>query len=355
MRISIIQFLTYSGLMSSSVFIPIFAKELNASSFFIGLVIAVFNGLLFTSSLVFGFLSDRFGRRLFLCLGLLFSSILIASHIFINDASSLLLVRAVSGFASGIYPASLVVYGFYSLNGRMGKFVGYGSLGWAFGSIIAGILQSYRFVFLTSSFLFLIAFILAKGEKRHFSQEKIESKALWGVLRRNVRLYISYFLRNLAATSVWAIFPLFLVSLGANKFFVGFAYFLNTFSQFFITQFVERHKNLLLIKTGLFTSSIVFLGYGLCPSYLYILPCQILLAFSYSTLQVGCLQELFLKNKEQSTATGILNSLLGLSSVIGPILGGLLLYYWNFKTLMFSSFIICLFAIMVIPKYCCKL
>lgn len=228
----------------------------------------------------------------------------------------------------------------------MGKFVGYGSLGWAFGSIITGILQSYNVIFLVSSSFFFLAFIIAKGEKRYFS-EKIEVNALLNVLRKNIRLYISYFLRNLSATSIWAIFPLFLITLGANKFFIGFAYFLNTFSQFLITPFVEKYKNLSIIKIGLFASSFVFLGYGLSPSYFYILPIQILLAFSYATLQVGCLKELLLKNKEQSTATGILHSSLGLSSVIGPILSGFILSYWDFKTLMFASSIICVFAMII--------
>lgn len=259
----------------------------------------------------------------------------------------MLLIRAISGFVCGIYPASLAVYGFQNLNGRMGRFVGYGSLGWAFGSIIAGFLQSYKVIFLVSSFFFFLAFIIARGEKRDFSKGKIAMSAFWDVLRRNLRLYISYFLRNLSATSIWAIFPLFLIFLGANKFFVGFAYFLNTFSQFFITGYVERYKNASLIKIGLFASFFVFLGYGLSSSYLYILPIQILLAFSYATLQVGCLQELLLKNKEQGAATGILNSCVSLSSVIGPILSGFILSYWDFKTLMFTSAIICLSAIII--------
>lgn len=349
MRIPIIQFLTYSALMSSSIFIPLLGKELNITPFFIGLVISAFNGFLFTSSLLFGFLSDRFEKRLFLCLGLLLSSIFIASHIFIKDPISLLLIRAISGFVCGIYPASLAVYGFQNLNGRMGKFVGYGSLGWAFGSIIAGAIQSYKIIFLVSSFLFFLGFVIAKGEKGNFSKEKIGIMAFWDVLRRNSRLYISYFLRNLAATSIWAIFPLFLIFLGANKLFVGFAYFLNTFSQFLITPYVEKYKNASLIKIGLFTSSLVFLGYGISSYYFYILPIQILLAFSYATLQVGCLQELLLKNREQGAATGILHSSLSLSSVIGPILSGFILSYWDFKTLMLTSAIICLFAMIIQP------
>jgi len=328
--------------MSSSIFIPLLARELKASFFFIGAVIASFNGLLFISSLFFGFLSDRFEKRLFVCLGLFLSSILIFSHIFIKDCTLLFTIRAISGFIFGIYPAALSVYGFAERDGMMGKFVGYGSLGWAFGSIIAGVIQSYTAIFLVGSLLFFIAFLVACSEKRNFSKEKIEIGALFDVFRRNIRLYISYFLRNLAATSIWAIFPLFLTSLLANKFFIALAYFLNTFSQFLITPWVERYKNILLIKIGLFASCLVFLGYGLSPSYLYILPIQILLAFSYSTLQVGCLQELLLKNREQSSATGILFSLLNLSSVIGPFLAGLILSHWDFKVLMYTSGLICL-------------
>jgi len=347
-RTDFIQFLTYSAVMSSSIFIPILAKELDASPFFIGLVIASFNCLFFLSSIFFGFLSDKFGGRMFVCLGILLSSILIISHIFIKDAGQLFFIRAISGFVCGFYPAALSVYGFHHRDGRMGKFVGYGSLGWAFGSIVSGILQNYNAIFLVSGLFFLIGSIIALGEKRNFSKDLIEIGAFWIVFRRNIRLYISYFLRNLSATSIWAIFPLFLISLGANKFFIGLAYFLNTFSQFLITPFVEKYRNFLLIKTGLLGSSFVFLGYGFSSSYVYIFPIQFLLAFSYSTLQVGCLQELLSKNKEQSTSTGILYGLLNLSSVIGPILAGLILLYYDFKILMYIASTICLFSFFLV-------
>ncbi|MEW6482218.1 MAG: MFS transporter [bacterium] len=347
MRTNIIQFLTYSGLMSSSVFIPLLAKELNASLFFIGLVIATFNGLAFVSFSLFGFLSDRFERRIFLFLGLLFSSIMIFCHIFIKNPSSLLFIRAITGLVWGMYPAALSVYGFYHRNGMMGRFVGYGSLGWAFGSILAGFIQSYKAIFLLSSSLFFMGFLIARGEKRNFSQEKIEGKAFFDVLKRNMGIYLPYFLRSLSAASIWAIFPLFLVSLGASKFWVGIAYFLNTFSQFFITPLVESHRNTILIKTGLLASAFVFLGYGISPSFFYILPIQILLAFSYATLQVGSLQELLSKNREQSTVSGILYSLVCLASVIGPILSGLILSHYDFKILMYLSGIVCLFSLLL--------
>ncbi len=347
MRTNIIQFLTYAALMASSVFIPILAKELNASFFLIGLVIATFNCLLFLSSSFFGFLSDRFGGRRFIYLGLLLSSITIGCHIFIKDVSSLLFIRTISGFVCGIYPAALSIYGFQNGQGKMGKFVGYGSLGWAFGSIIAGIIGNYKIIFMASSLLFFVGFIMAKGEKKNFLQEKVGFVVFFNVIRGNTKIYVPYFLRNLSATSIWAIFPLFLTSIGANKFWIGIAYFLNTFSQFLMTQFLEKHKNSSLIKIGLLASAFVFLGYGLSPSYLYILPIQLLLAFSYSTLQVGCLQELLSKNKERSTATGILYSLVNLASVIGPLLAGFVLSHYDFKILMFIASIVCLFSLLL--------
>jgi len=51
---------------------------------------------------------------------------------------------------------------------------------------------------------------------------------------------------------------------------------------------------------------------------------QVLLGFSWATLYVGCLKVLTETNPETGTAGGLFNSVLSLSSILGPILGGVL-------------------------------
>ncbi|MEW6007830.1 MAG: MFS transporter, partial [bacterium] len=53
------------------------------------------------------------------------------------------------------------------------------------------------------------------------------------------------------------------------------------------------------------------------------------------------------KNREQSTVSGILYSLVCLASVIGPSLGGLILSHYDFKILMYLSGIVCLFSLLL--------
>lgn len=88
------------------------------------------------------------------------------------------------------------------------------------------------------------------------------------------------------------------------------------------------------MNIGLLCTVFTFMGYALFPRLPVIMAFQLLLAFSFSTLQVGAMQELLSKNVEQSTAMSLLNSISNLTAVFGPFIAGAVVSYFGYPGLM---------------------
>jgi MFS family permease len=92
--------------------------------------------------------------------------------------------------------------------------------------------------------------------------------------------------------------------------------------QFIFMLILDRYKTRRLIDIGFIATSLTFLGYFLSSNWQMIFLFQIVLGFSWANLYLGSMKFLLEHNNEQATATGLLNSVLGLSGLIGPLIGG---------------------------------
>jgi MFS family permease len=317
----LIQLFTNSSVVLSTIFIPLFAQSLGATPVAVGMLVGIYNLMLFVSSTFFGRLSDIHERKLFIVLGLVTSAVVIALHIFIRTLPSMFLLRALAGLCGGIFPAALMALVYEKKNGLLGRFTAYGSLGWGIGSIVAGVLAVYNRLFLLAALFYLVSFFIGLSLKEEKQPQKLPLFP-WDVIKRNLSVYLSFFLRHTGAFAIWAIFPLYLAYLGANKFWIGVIYALNAVGQFLIMPHLDRFKSTRLVDGGLILSIVTFIIFALCRNYKQILPAQLLLALSWSALYLGSLKYLMERNVERSTSIGIFNSLSGLSGIVGPILGG---------------------------------
>jgi MFS family permease len=318
----IIQFASNFAVVSILIFIPLIAQSYGANSSTVGILVATYQGMIFLSSALFGRWSDLKGRKQFVVLGLFLASLVFFAHHFATNIYSLFFVRGLAGLAVGIFPAAIIAY-VYEKNSKLGLFTAIGALGWGIGSVFAGVVGAYQTLFTYSALLFFGAFLFAlvflKQTKRHIDQPFFS----WHIIKRNWRVYLSFFLRHSGAFGIWAIFPLFLAHLGANKLWIGIIYSLNAFGQFIFMPHLERVHSNRLIKWGLYASTATFIIFGLCRNFWQILPFQILLAFSWSCLYLGSLKYLLEHNEEKSTAIGVFNSISSLAGIIGSLLGGL--------------------------------
>ena len=344
---NLIQFLAYAAMMASAIFIPVLAvQEFGATDSEIGVIVGGHGLSVFVSSYVFGRASDMHGRRIFIKSGLLLASFFFFIQIFADSVSSLIILRFLAGFGVGIFPAALTAY-VYESKGPLGKFSSYGSLGWAFGSLITAALalkvfkiadlNFYNLIFISSSFMLFTAFLFSvRLHDRKVVKMNIPFFPV-KIIKENFSLYLSFFLRHTGANAAWMIFPLYLMELGADAFWVGIIYFLNSGTQFIIMRYIDRFRSQLLISTGLGVSILVFVGFGVAQNFREIIPIQALLAVSWSCLYVGSLLFLTDKNIEKATSVGLLNSVTSLCAITGPLIGGFIAEFYGLRAVMFAG------------------
>lgn len=302
------------------VYVPLLARDLGAGSSQIGLLVATYQATLLVSSLLFGRWADYGDRRTFVVYGIAVSAFALGAHIFARSVGSLFLARALAGFSVGIFPAALMAY-FYENSSRLGRFVGFGSLGWGAGAAALGLLKP-EWVFTVSAAVMAVTMVVAgvmlEPQHRRLDQPFLDLR----VLRRSWRVYLSFFLRHLGAFSIWAIFPVYLSDLGASRLWVGLIFAINPFGQFIFMNLLDRAGERGLIIAGFVLSMVVFALFGVLTDFRQAIPVQVGLALSWSCLYLGSLKELMRLNPERSTASGMFQSVLSLAAVAGALLEG---------------------------------
>jgi MFS family permease len=346
---SIIGLLINCALETSLIFLPLFADGLGASKLEIGVIGGAYGGSFFISSLFFSRQSDIKGRLAFVRVGLGLGAAALAAQTLVTSPAGLMVARAVVGFCFGVSMAALVAYNF-EVSGGTALFAALGALGWLLGEAIAVFTLSYTALFLLGAAFCALAFLFSFSLKEERNRSPLRP-ATKRVIRRNIWVYLPFFLRQVGANMVWAMLPLFFMTLGASRSWVAILAGVNTGGQFIVMLFVERLRESRLFITGFVLSAAVFLSYALATSYLQLVPVQVLLALAWSSIYVGALLLLLKKNQERATATGVLFSTLAVAAAVGPTLGGVVSELWGFQTLMLVSCGLCLVGLgMVIAR-----
>jgi len=346
MKPNIIQALTGVAVASSLVFIPNLAKELGANDVQIGFIFAIYGLATFISSYFFGRAADIHGKKFFIYFGLAVSSAIFFLQIFCDSSFyvtplanpwMLMLIRGLAGFAIGIFPPALITYVYESKN-LLGKFTSFNALGWAVGTFIAGLIAFYWGVFLFASTCLFVAFLVSLTIPNIQTVSYNVPFFPIKLMKKNWQVYASFILRHTGANCIWVIYPLYIASLGGDKFWIGTIYTINTVSQFLVMRFLDRFEGEKLVNTGLILSLITFLSISLAQNYIHLLPVQVLLGGSWSCLYVGSLLHLTKNNVEKATCIGILNSSISLGGVLGSLIGGTVAQLFNdFRATMYIA------------------
>ena len=149
--------------------LPLYAENLGATGIWLGVIFAGFSISRAIFMPVFGRLSDRRGRKLFICIGLLSYAITSLGYIEANSVSQLTLVRLIQGAVAGmIIPIAQAYIGDISPEGEEGKWMGYFHAafftGFGLGPLMGGALTdhfSMTVAFSTMGGFNLLAFLVA--------------------------------------------------------------------------------------------------------------------------------------------------------------------------------------------------
>ncbi|MGO0123253.1 MFS transporter [Desulfothermobacter acidiphilus] len=333
---SLLGFLLYLATEASRVFIPLLTVELGGNALGVGLVGGAYGLAYFIAAFWFGRQADLKGRLRFVRLGLALSALGFAAQMLAGSVIALAWLRAMVGFALGVVTGALLVMA-YENRGSIGRYSAWCAAGWIAGSFLAALLRNYQLIFLLSALVCWLAFCLSWRLEEKFLLGKVSHPSFWEVLVRHHRVYLPFFLRHLGASSVWIIFPLYLQQLGASKFWIGMAVMTNYLGQSLLMGVVERGDGYRLFRAGMGLSVLVFLLYPCLKIFYQVYPVQLLLAAAWSTMYIGALSVLLRQGEGRGTAAGVLVGIINLCGALGPLLGGVLAYYWGYAAVMVGA------------------
>jgi len=167
LAVSIFSAMLGVGLVSP--LLPLYANDMGASGAELGLIFAGYGIVNTVATPIMGRLSDRRGRKLFLCIGLLAYTILSLGYVWATNVPQLVLVRLLLGGAGAmITPIAMAYVGDLSPEGEEGKWMGYANTaffsGFGIGPLLGGTLAE-RFgmnaSFYSMGCLCLLAFLVA--------------------------------------------------------------------------------------------------------------------------------------------------------------------------------------------------
>jgi MFS family permease len=352
MRYNTIQLFTYASLALTSLAMPLYARDLGASTAFIGLIGAGYGLSTFVSNVVFGRAGDRFDRRLLLLCAFLASAFTGLLQYLAHTPTMFLAARFFFGLTIGMIAPTLSAY-VYDVKRPLGKFTSYNALGWLLASLVmvaigeAGqsdvapkYFGSLDGLFLLSVGFCLIGFVLSFGLKPMKLGLKVPLFPR-ELLSRNLHVYLSVFIRHFGAASIWVIYPLYILELGGSIALVGWVHIVNMVFQVLVYRNVEQVRRLAssqtLISIGLVLSALTFLSFTFAHNAWQLLPLQAPLGVSFSCLWLGSMKEILEHNEERATATGLLNASMNLSNVAGPLVGGVIAAALGFRATMYFA------------------
>ncbi len=341
MRTEIIQMMAGAAILSAITYIPILARDhLGADDLYIAFMVSAYATASFFSSYIFGRAGDIYGRRIILRIGILLSTLSFGLIVLSSTLEILFIVRVLNGFCIGIYPGALAAFA-YESKMKMGRFASFGALGWGFGTVLAGYAAGFNiyYAFLFSALFFLFAFASA------FTLPKIEVHSIKVPLfpietfKRNYPVYLAVLIRHSSAFAVWTYWPLILSNLGGDLGIIGLVQATNSLAQvIFMLGLTDRFDCSKLVATGLVASSMTFVWIGMAQNIIEIFTAQVLLGFAWACLYVGALKYVTERNTERATASGLLQSMLAISGVVGPIYAAIIFTLGgNYYTVIFFA------------------
>jgi MFS family permease len=326
--------------------LPIYAEDLGAKGLSIGIIFSGFSLTRAIFSPVAGRISDRWGRKIPIAMGLLFYGIVSICYIFSTTVIDLILIRFAQGFSAAfIIPLAMAYIGEISPSGKEGSYIGLFTVslfaGFGFGPILGGALMDRIGIisnFYTMSGLCLIAFILVVIwlPELHYEEKEIKweiNKSYFDLLRNPVviGLFLYRFTMAYCRGILMTFLPLFAHdSIGMSGFEVGIVIsanvLLNSFLQAPSGRLADRYDRKRLIFFGalsfiislfLITHTLTFLQVFIISIAMGISGAVSLPAASAIAIQEG-------KRYGMGTVMGIYDMGMSIGLVFGPVTGGLI-------------------------------
>lgn len=192
--------------------LPLYAEDLGATGVWVGIIFSAFAASRALVMPVMGRLSDRYGRRNFIVVGLLTYAIFSISYVWTDTVYSLTFVRLLHGVASAIVtPVAMAYLGDMVPKGREGEFMGrfntFFFVGFAMGPLLAGYITENYYMdvsFYVMSGLGAFGFFLSALFLPESPSYKKTQQAPFGLLLRDSSMQGIFILRAVQSIGIAA-------------------------------------------------------------------------------------------------------------------------------------------------------
>lgn len=320
--------------------LPIYARTMGASGIELGMISAAssFTNLLFLP--IMGTLSDRFGRKNFLCVGLLILSIVMFSFNWAENTTQLILLRALQGFAMSMHlPVAQAYLGDLTPHGEEGRWMGYFNAvlyaGVGAGPLFGGAMNDLfgiSSVFLISGCAILISFLatLLFLTEQEYKEGRHRPKLSFLSLRRSniIKAIIVLQIGGGIMTGVSMTFLPILASasLGLSTTLIGIILAVRTpvsMLQTLSGRFADTHNRKVQIASGTLVAAFSMIAITQCSNFWQLLMAQSMLAVGVVLYQPAALA--YVVEEGRSFGMGASMSLFLMAMQVGASFGPILI------------------------------
>ena len=352
---------TFSSMLGVGIIaplLPLYAEKLGATDIWIGVIFASFS----ISRSIFmpfvGRLSDRYGRKRLITIGILVYSIISLGYVWADNVSQLTIIRLIHGAASGmIIPIAQAYIGEIAPEGEEGKWMGYFNAaffsGFGFGPLLGGVLTEHfgmNFAFYSMGGLNLLAFLIAVfflPEIKHRKMAINTSPSFKEIGESRIIRGLFIFRLSFAMGREGAFFtflPIFAaLSLGLNSSLTGVLLAVNillmSILQLYGGKLADRFKRRTLITIGGIINVLFLALIPLTHNFWQLLGLSALggIGGSISMPAASALSVEEGRRFGMSSTIALIFMAMSIGMVIGPILGGVLAESTNINSVFYFS------------------
>ena len=326
--------------------IPVYAVELGAGGFLVGLIIASFNVSRTLVSPFAGRLSDRWGRKKFIVTGLFVYAIISVLYVLPVHAETLILVRFFHGLASVlVVPIAMALAADIAPKQKLGLYMGTLNmavmLGLGVGPVLGGTIRDHfgmNAAFYAMGVLALLTCILVmifipSDYQRHGSGESQKISSIRKILTHRVVLGI-FMMRFFAASgqgAVYTFLPILALQLKLTSSQVGIILAANVFIIAFLQRvcgtLADRVNPKYFVILGTFASGMTVFGMPFVEGFTMILLLNILMGMANGFALPGGLVITGQLGRTMGMASlmTITDAAWSLGMIVSPILSGIVL------------------------------
>lgn len=313
--------------------LPLYAKYLGASTLMIGLIYSSFSVARTTFTPIVGFLSDKFGKKVFISLGLLIYSVVSILYLSARSAEDLAFIRFVHGLCSAmVVPSAMAYAGHIAEKGKEGRTFSTFNIaflmGIGFGPFLGGLIKDIlgiKFAFLIMAFLTFLSFLTVLAFVPNV-KDGIRVR-FTAVLDRNViSLMMFRFSTALRMSVLIAFLPILFLNFSGTEIglIVSAMVLSNALSQRVFAKRIDMSDKVKLATFGGLVAVIIFLSIPFVKNFHTALTLAVLMGIfnGIATCSAGAIAIDLGRIYGHGSIMGLYSTAMGLAMFVSPLLAG---------------------------------